>query len=100
MTLYAQKLDGLLAVRDRRDRHRIAIELCDMVGSLSCELDRARSTRKRQSLQLGLAQVDDLASELCAAWFDVDYNDSTTYDTNEYDTDRLLRLTSTGAVIN
>lgn len=100
MTLYTQKLDGLLAIRDRRERHRVAIGLCEMVGRLSCELDRARSTRKRQSLQLGLAQLDDVASELCSAWFDVDYNDPTTYATGEYDTDRLLRLTSTGATVN
>ena len=100
MTLYTQKLDGLLAIRDRRERHRVAIGLCDMVGRLSCELDRTRSTRKRHNLQLALAEMDNVASELCAAWYDVDYDDPTTYDTGEYDTDRLLRLTSTGAIIN
>lgn len=100
MTLYVQKLDGLLSIRDRRERHRVAISLCDLVGQLSCALERARTTRKRQSLQLGLAELDNIAGELCAAWYDVDYNDPTTYDTGEYDTDRLLRLTSTGAIIN
>jgi hypothetical protein len=100
MTLYTQKFDNLLAIRDRRERHRVAIGLCDLVGSLSCQLDRARSARKRNDLQLALAQLDDVASELCAAWYDVDYNDPITYDTNEYDTDRLLRLTSTGATVN
>lgn len=98
--MYAQKLDTLLAIRDRRERHRVAIGLCDLVARLSDELDRAQSTRRKQALQLGLAELDDIASELCAAWYDIDYNDPTTYDTNEYDSQRLLRLASSTAVIN
>lgn len=99
MTLYLQKIDELLAAKGTA-RHRVAITLCELAKDLTSELERARGSRKRQSLQLGLAEVDNIAAELCLNWYAVDYNDPATYESNEYDTDRLLRLTSTGAAVN
>ena len=100
MTLYLQQLDELLAVRDRPSRHRVAITLCSMAGDLQCALERTTDEKAAESIVMAIAQLDDLASTLCASWYDVDYDDPTTYATGEYDTDRLLRLTSSGATAN
>lgn len=100
MTLYLQKLDTLLAVGDPATRHRVAITLCSLVDELDRKLVKARTEQRYESLSEAIVSLYDIASQLCAEWYGVDYTDPDTYQFTESDTDKLLRLSATNATIN
>jgi hypothetical protein len=96
MTLYLQHIDTLADVRDDLTRHRIAITIADLAGDLVCTLERSDDDDTRHSLRLAIAELDNIAKLLASAWYgDGDYDE-----VNEFETDRLLRLTAYGATVN
>jgi len=95
MTLYLQHIDTLADVRDTLTRHRVAITIAGLAGDLVCTLERTDNDDTRDSLRLALAELDGIAETLACAWYgETDYSES------EYETDRLLRLTSNGAAVH
>jgi hypothetical protein len=95
MTLYLQHLDTLADVRDTLTRHRVAITIAGLAGDLTCTLERTDNDDTRDSLRLALAELDGIAETLAVAWYgETDYSES------EYETDRLLRLSSNGVAVN
>lgn len=96
MTLYLQHIDTLADVRDTLTRHRVAITIAGLAGDLVCTLERTDNDDTRDSLRLALAELDTIAESLACAW----YGDGDGYSESEYETDRLLRLTSTGVAVN
>lgn len=97
MTLYLQHIDTLADVRDDLTRHRVAITIAGLAGDLVCTLERTDDDDTRDSLRLALAELDSIAETLACAWYgDGDYDEVST----EFETDRLLRLTSYGITVN
>lgn len=99
MTLYLQNLDSLLVVTDAAKRHRIAIAVSQLAVDMSTRIDDyddngGDDDDTRADLCEALARVEDIASMLCAAWYDIDCDDPAVRADCAYDTDRLLRLAS------
>ena len=99
MTLYLQDLENLVVVTDAARRHRIAISISQLAVELSAQIDEhddlgRQDYETRNDLCEAFARVEDIASMLCAAWYDIDCDDPAVRADCAYDTDRLLRLAS------